>query len=93
MNKPSIFTTLDVYIAAFLELSGFTINLKLNHTGRITFSIPLTKDVQEALTEYRTGYVQANAFAQKIKDIKKKMYLTKDHGEEGLAENGNNNLK
>lgn len=85
----NIFTTLDIYIAGYLELSGFEVNLKLNHTGRITFSIPLTDEVQQALDEYRTGFVPVKAFADKIKNIKKRMYSTKDNGEEGLREHGN----
>ncbi len=86
----NVFTTLDIYIAGYLELSGFEINLKLNHTGRITFSIPLTDEVQETLSEYQTTFVPVKAFADKIKNIKKRMYNTKDSREEGLRENGNN---
>lgn len=86
----NVFTTLDIYIAGYLELSGFEISLKLNHTGRITFSIPLTDEVQQVLDEYRTCFVPVKAFADKIKNIKKRMYLTKDSREEGLRENGNN---
>jgi hypothetical protein len=88
-SKMDIYTTLDVYIAGYLELSGFELNLKLNHAGRIAFSIPLKDEVQEALKEYRTGFVPAKAYADKIKDIKKRMYLTKDNREEGLQANGN----
>jgi uncharacterized membrane protein YfhO len=86
----NVYTTLDVYIAGYLELSGFEVNLKVNHTGRITFSIPLTDEVQETLSEYQTTFVPVKAFADKIKNIKKRMYLTKDSREEGLRENGNN---
>ena len=86
----NVYTTLDVYIAGYLELSGFEVNLKVNHTGRITFSIPLTDEVQETLSEYQTAFVPVKAFADKVKDLKKRMYLTKDEREEGLREHGNN---
>lgn len=80
----NVFTTLDIYIAGYLELSGFEINLKLNHTGRITFSIALTDEVKAALADYPTAFVQVKPYADKIKEIKKKMYITKDNREEGL---------
>jgi len=85
----NVFTTLDVYIAGYLELAGFEVNLKVNHTGRIIFTIPLTDEVQGALAEYQTGFVPVKLFADKIKNIKKRMYNTKDTREERL-QYGNN---
>lgn len=83
----NVFTTLDIYLASYLTLSGFEVKFKTNHAGRITFSTPLTNEVQEALSEYRTAFVPAKIFVDTIKNLKKKMYDFKDR-EEGST-NGN----
>jgi hypothetical protein len=87
--KMDTFTTLDIYIAGYLEASGFTVSLKENFTGRITFSIALTDEVKAALADFPTAFVQAKPYAATIKELKKRMYNTKDNKQgEGLRQNG-----
>jgi len=85
----SIFQTLDVYQAAFLQHSGFQMNMKENMRGRIVFSASLSQELETALSEYGSAFVPAREFANTIKELKRRMYTVKDNSEgERLSQDG-----
>lgn len=69
------YETLDIYIAAYLELIGQEVTLTTNRAGRVLFTFPESDELNDAIQRYdRKVFVSARDFADKIKDLKRRMF-------------------
>jgi len=70
-----IYETLDIYRAAYLELIGYEVELTTNKQGRVVFTFVDTEELSEAIDKYnKNACVSARDFAEKIKDLKRRMF-------------------
>ena len=75
-NQEKVFTTLDAYLAGYLELRGFTPTLIPQDNGRkIVFAFSATEDLYKEITNYNNGAtVEANRLALTVKSLKSQIF-------------------
>lgn len=80
--SPTLYSTLDSYIAGFLSLKGHDPNL-VDQGGKIAFVFERTDDLRRSLEEFNAGaLVKASAFVFEVKSLKSRIF-------EARRENGN----
>jgi hypothetical protein len=71
------YRTLDVYLASWLILQGFTPTLQ-NENSRVVFCFTLSKKLLESLSKFNSGgIVEASKFTFTIKTLKSQMFSRK----------------
>lgn len=74
----SRFTTLDIYLAAFLLLYGIKPDLELLN-GRVIFSFPATGQLYEGVMIYNAGSeVRVTEFVTAVKMLRGQMLTLRD---------------
>lgn len=67
------FTSLDIYLSAFLLLQGIQPNLE-NHNGKVIFRFPVSHDLYKQMTSYSNNEVVCAAdFVTAIKTLRGQM--------------------
>tara|TARA_B100002003_G_scaffold245057_1_gene272217 strand:+ start:1809 stop:2057 length:249 start_codon:yes stop_codon:yes gene_type:complete len=76
--KKNNFTTMDVYISAFISLFGIQPALKLNN-GKVIFSFNANDDLCKIMMNYNSNVsVPVADFTSAIKSLRGKMLSMKD---------------
>ncbi len=73
MEKQQKFSTMDVYLSAFLSLNGLTPALE-NNSGRITFNFPAEAPLYKLMSSFNSnGAVPVADFVTKVKTLRGQM--------------------
>jgi hypothetical protein len=84
----SVYNTGELYEAVVLEKHFIhDMILKIKPDGRVSFDFQATDKLFRDLLEYKTGKVMVNAlaFAEDIKELRRRMYNLKKEEQEGDA--------
>lgn len=74
----NIFSTINIYLAAFLGLKGFSYELTRGHDGKLLFSFDNTPALKNTLEDFNNGgTVPAWQFVEYIKRFKTDLYNAK----------------
>ena len=72
-KKPDTFTTLDLYLTAFLALSGVQPLLQV-HNGRVVFAFPATPDLYNLMASFNgNANVPVAEFVTAVKTLRGRM--------------------
>ena len=78
--KAKTFTTLDLYLSAFLSLSGIHPFLELKNS-RVTFAFPATDDLYQLMTNFNDNVsVPVAEFVTAIKSLRGQMLTLRGRG-------------
>lgn len=73
MEKHKDFTTLDIYLSAFLSQFGIQPSLKLNN-GKVVFSFPATEDLFKLMMNFNSNVnVPVTDFVTLVKTLRGQM--------------------
>jgi|TARA_B100001964_G_scaffold153245_1_gene168554 hypothetical protein len=73
MKKKTDFTTMDIYLSAFLTLSGINPKLKVNQ-GKVVFSFPSSNDLCQLMENFNTNVaVPVVDFTTMVKALRGRM--------------------
>lgn len=80
MKGQRTFSTLDVHIAAYLELHGISAEL-INLNGRIVFTFPANDELYKIALAYNSNELAPIAdYITSLKILKSKMYSMRKQG-------------
>jgi hypothetical protein len=69
------FSTLNVYLASFLEINGFPHRITEGHDGKRLFTFADSEQLRRSLADFAEGAeVKANRFIEHIKLCKTSLY-------------------
>tara|TARA_B100000315_G_C14436315_1_gene522589 strand:- start:169 stop:411 length:243 start_codon:yes stop_codon:yes gene_type:complete len=78
MEKQKNFTTMDIYLTAFLSQFGIQPELKLNN-GKVIFSFPLSEDLFKLMMNFNSNVnVPVTDFVTLVKTLRGQMLSMKD---------------
>jgi 5'-3' exonuclease len=78
MEKQKKFSTLDVYLSAFLSLHGLTPSLE-RKGGRVTFNFPATDALYRIMSDYNSNEVTPVAdFVTRVKTLRGQMLTMRE---------------
>ena len=77
-----VFSTLDVYITAWIYLNTGSYPNLVNHKGKVSFNFQFTEDIIKSLHDYNSGKtIEALQFSQTIKGFKAQIFQIKSNAE------------
>ena len=77
------FKTLDIYLSAFLAISGIRPTLEVNN-GKVLFTFSVTEDLYTFITSYNSNMaVKVTDFVTAIKALRGQMLTIRGWGTEG----------
>jgi hypothetical protein len=80
-DRTPTFSTLDVYVAAYLVMCVNEVRIVLQGSGKVSFRFADSAKVQADLANFEAGaVVKASEFGGTIKDLKRRMYGLKENG-------------
>ena len=80
MEKEMKFETMDLYLSAFLSLSGQPPRLKINH-GKVIFSFPASNDIYKLMTNFNSNVnVPVTDFVTTVKTLRGQMLSMRKTG-------------
>ena len=78
MEKKTTFTTMDIYLSAFLSLSGIQPELNLNQ-NKVIFSFPANEDLYQLMMNFNSNVnVPVTDFVTLIKTLRGQMLTMRD---------------
>ncbi len=79
MKKKMNFETMDIYLSAFLSLSGLQPTLKLNQ-GKVIFSFPSCNDLYTVMTNFNSNVnVPVTDFVTTVKTLRGQMLTMRNN--------------
>ncbi len=79
-----IFSTMDVYVTAYIYLTTDVYPTLKNYKGKVSFNFPLTGEVIQSINNYNTGKkIEALKFSLTIKNLKSQIFSLKNQEEAG----------
>ncbi len=79
-----VFSSLDVYVTAYIYLTTSIYPTLKNYKGKISFNFPLTDQVINTINDYNAGKkIEALKFSLTIKNLKAQIFSFKNQGEAG----------
>ncbi len=79
MEKKMNFETMDIYLSAFLSLSGLQPALKLNQ-GKVIFSFPSSNDLYTVMTNFNSNVnVPVTDFVTTVKTLRGQMLTMRNN--------------
>jgi hypothetical protein len=80
-DRTPTFSTLDVYVSAYLVMCANEVKVALQGSGKVSFRFADSAKVQADLANFEAGAtVKASEFSCIVKDLKRKMYGLKENG-------------